>query len=74
MLAFIVFNFCYSLCRHCTEPVFGAHQWEILRTKLASWRVNYFASLIYYQSLFRLVRNQGLKFITTKGADSSHKC
>ncbi|KAL3526608.1 hypothetical protein ACH5RR_011264 [Cinchona calisaya] len=28
------------IVRRCTERIFGPHQWEILRTKLASWRGN----------------------------------
>lgn len=29
------------MCSRCTDRVFGQHQWETLRTKLATWRVNY---------------------------------
>ena len=28
-------------CSRCTDRVFGQHQWETLRTKLTTWRVNY---------------------------------
>lgn len=35
------------MCSHPTERVFGQHQWQALRTKLATWRVNNFSSVIF---------------------------
>ncbi|XP_027938299.1 eukaryotic translation initiation factor 3 subunit M-like isoform X1 [Vigna unguiculata] len=32
---------------HPTDRVFGQHQWQALRTKLATWRVNTFSSVIF---------------------------
>jgi len=35
------------MCSHPTDRVFGQHQWQALRTKLATWRVNTFSSVIF---------------------------
>ena len=34
-------SFWMLVCSRCTERVFGQYQWETLRTKLATWRVNF---------------------------------
>lgn len=40
------FNASVDMCSHHTDRVFGQHQWQTLRTKLVTWRVNHFSSII----------------------------
>ncbi|KAI8005488.1 hypothetical protein LOK49_LG08G02515 [Camellia lanceoleosa] len=49
---------------HCTERIFGKHQWQTLREKLATWRMEeIFYVVIIAKELFTQIQTQSVMIL-----------